>query len=421
MEEIRMDNAELVRLAIIQKIYNKFLTQKKAAQELNLSVRQIKRLYRRFKAEGPKGLLSHKKGLSHHCLSDQTKKNALEIIRNQYMDFGPTLAHEKLTEIHGFNLSLWSVRNIMIKNDIWCVDVIKKAIVHQMRARRSKVGELVQIDGSPHDWFEGRGSKCTLLVFIDDATSAIMEAEFVEAETTWNYMELTQRYILKHGRPLAFYSDKHSIFRINKTDALSGNGLTQFGRALKELEIELICANSPQAKGRVERANRTLQDRLVKELRLHKISSIEEANVFLPSFIADYNLRFAKVSKDTNNAHRSVPKEMDLKRIFVLKETRYLSKNLTLQYNNTIYQIRTIRPSYALRKAKVLILENRQREVTVEYNGKKLDYTRYEERPYQVEVIPYKMLNSRIDELMTRHKKHKPSKHHPWRSNFLGR
>ena len=302
------------------------LTQAQASNELNLSVRQVRRLCDRFKIEGPKRLLSRKKGISHHCLSELAKKDALEIIRNQYFDFGPTFAHEKLTEVHGFTFSLWSVRNIMIKNDIWFVHVIKKRIVHQMRPRRSKIGELVQIDGSPHDWFEGRGPKCSLLVYIDDATSSIVEAEFVEAETTWDYMELTQRYILRHGRPQAFYSDKHSIFRVNKPDALSGNGLTQFGRALKELEIQLICANSPQAKGRVERANRTLQDRLVKELRLHKISSMKEANVFLPSFIADYNLRFAKVSKDILNAHRSVPQEMDLNRIFVLKEIRYLSE-----------------------------------------------------------------------------------------------
>lgn len=421
MKEVHMRNTELARLAIIRKVYNKILTQEKAAQELNLSVRQIKRLYKRFKTEGPKGVLSRKKGLRHHYLSEEIKKNALDIIHNQYIDFGPTLAHEKLTEVHGFKLSLWSVRNIVIRNEIRTENVVKRPIVHQMRTRRSKIGELVQIDGSPHDWFEERGPKCTLLVFIDDATSSIMEAEFVEDETTWNYMELTQRYIFKYGRPQAFYSDKHSIFRINKTNALSSNGLTQFGRALKELDIELICANSPQAKGRVERANRTLQDRLVKELRLHNISSIKEADVFLPSFIADYNTRFARVPKDTNNAHRSILKEMNLKRIFVLKETRYLSKNLTFQYNNIIYQILTIRPTYALRKAKVSVLENKQGEVSVEYNGKKLEYTLYEQRPYQAEVITYKMLNSRIDELITRHKKHKPQKHHPWRSNFLGK
>jgi len=394
------------------------LTQSKAAQDLNLSVRQIKRLYKRFKSEGPRGLLSRKTGLAHHCLPDSVKIKVVEIIRDLYIDFGPTLAHEKLTENHGFNLSLWTVRNIMVENEIWCPYVIKKPVVHQMRSRRSKVGELVQIDGSPHDWFEGRSPKCTLLVFIDDATSAITEAEFVEAETTWNYMDLAKRYVLRHGRPLAFYSDKHSIFRINKTDALSGIGLTQFGRALKELEIQLICANSPQAKGRVERANRTLQDRLVKELRLHKICSIKEANAFLPSFIADYNVRFAKVSKDISNAHRSVPKEMDLDRIFILKETRYLSKNLTFQYNNKIYQIQTKRPTYALRKARVLVLVNKQKEISVEYNGKKLDYTIYEERPYQAEVVPYKLLNNRIDEFMSRHQR-KPSKNHPWRRNYL--
>ena len=146
-------------------------------------------------------------------------------------------------------------------------------------------GELIQIDGSPHDWFEGRADKCTLLVMVDDATSRLMHMQFVAAETTFNYFEAVRSYISLHGKPRAFYSDKFSVFRVNIPNPLSGTGLTQFGRAMKELEIELFCAHSPQAKGRVERANQTLQDRLVKELRLRSISTVEAANAYLPEFI----------------------------------------------------------------------------------------------------------------------------------------
>ncbi|NGX49430.1 MAG: hypothetical protein K940chlam5_01028 [Candidatus Anoxychlamydiales bacterium] len=237
---------------------------------------------------------------------------------------------------------------------------------------------------------------------------------FADAETTWNYINLTKGYIEKFGRPYAFYSDKHSVFKINHPKALSGTGITQFHRVLKELDIELICANSPQAKGRIERANRTLQDRLVKEMRLNNISSIEEANAFLPSFIEDYNLRFAKVPKDSSNAHRNLTKEINLNRIFVIRENRHLSKNLTFQYKNKLYQIKTQRPTYALRKAYVNILENEKGETLVEYKGQSLAYTIYEERPYQAEVIDSKQINEKINTLLST-KKHKPSKYHPWR------
>ena len=269
MEVFSMTAKEITRLQIMQQLKNKTIKQKEAAKMLSLSTIQIKRLYKNFKLLGSTGLISKKRGMKgNHSLSDVLKSSMIDIILNKYNDFGPTLTHEKLVELHNINASLSTIRSLMIKNHIWIPKRVKNKPIHQTRERRSCIGELSQIDGSFHDWFEGRGNKCTLLVYIDDATSKLLEIKFVNSESTRSYMNATKNYILKHGRPLAFYSDKHSVFRINKNDYLHGNGLTQFGRMLKELDINLICANSPQAKGRVERANRTLQDRLIKEMIL---------------------------------------------------------------------------------------------------------------------------------------------------------
>jgi len=209
--------------------------------------------------------------------------------------------------------------------------------VQQPRARRACVGELVQIDGCDHRWFENRAPACTALVYVDDATSRLMVVLFTGAETTFAYFEATRQYLDRFGKPLAFYSDKASIFRVNQKSATGGDGHTQFGRALYELNIDGICANTPAAKGRVERAHQTLQDRLVKELRLHGISTIEAANAFMPTFIADYNGRFGKAPRDAHDAHRPVRTDEDLDSIFSWRELRRVTKNLTLHCERKLY------------------------------------------------------------------------------------
>jgi DNA-binding Lrp family transcriptional regulator len=414
MEDIiSMSNKELSRLQVLNKVLERNYTQSKAGEILNLSTRQIKRLCKNLKEMGPKGLISRKRANpSNYRLKQSLKDNIVEIILKNYRDFGPTLAHEKMIEKHGIKISLTSIRNIMIEYLIWEPKKVKRKVIHQMRNRRACFGELVQIDGSYHNWFEERGSKCCLLVFIDDATSSLVEMKFVDAETTWNYFHCTQNYLKNFGRPIAFYSDQHGIFRINHKGAISGNGLTQYGRALKELDIKLICANTPQAKGRVERANRTLQDRLIKELRLQNISTIEDANRFLPTFMKDFNNRFAKVPKSSIDAHRALF-GYNLNRIFTLQDTRYLSKNLTFQYKNVIYQIKTSRSSYTLRKARVKILEDISGNVYVEHHGKELEYSVYHEQEYQGEIISSKL----IDEALKK-TKYKPNKNHPWKRYY---
>lgn len=428
MERIlAMSTKEIETIDILVQLKEKKLTQAKAADILGLSVRQIRRLFKAYKTLGAQGIISKKRGKpSNHQLPQGAKEWILAIIRANYPDFGPTFACEKLIEVHKIKVSVATVRSLMIKEELWIDKKIKKKRVFQLRERRSQEGELVQIDGSPHDWFEGRGPKCSLLCCIDDATGKIQAAIFAPSETIWSYFELMTIYIQVHGRPLAFYSDKHAVFKVNKTEALSGTGLTQFGRAMKELDIKLIYANSPQAKGRIERTNRTLQDRLVKELRLNKISSIEKANALLPKFIEDYNRRFAVVPKASTNAHRPLLQEQKLDLIFTIQEFRQLSKNLTFQYKNIIYQIQTEREVYALRRAKVTLLERKDGSLVVLYKGKPLGFRAYNSQEKQGEIVDSKSLNTVIDDLQKRlqvpKQKRKPAHNHPWRTdNFLRR
>jgi transposase len=272
----------------MQRLEEKRLKQREAAEILGISERHVRRLLRNYRRDGERGLMSKRRGKpSNNRLAREVVAKARDLIYERYHDFGPTLAQEKLLEIHGLKISRESVRRLMIAEGLWKPKKVKRMPVHQMRPRRACLGELVQIDGSPHAWFEDRGPKCSLLVFIDDATGRLMELFFTPVESTFSYFAATRRYLDNHGLPVAFYSDKDSIFKVNSKNALSGSGMTQFGRAMQNLAIELICANTPQAKGRVERAIETLQDRLVKELRLRDISTIEAANAYAPEFVLE--------------------------------------------------------------------------------------------------------------------------------------
>jgi len=408
---LTMSKRELTRLEAMQRLKDKRLTQKEAARMLGLSVRQIKRLYRAYKAQGARGLVSRRRGKpSNNRLDAETQQKAIDLIHEHYRDFGPTLAHEKLTEKHKLRISRESVRGIMIAEELWKPKRAKQPSTHQMRERRACFGELVQIDGSDHDWFEGRGPKCTLLVYIDDATGQLMELWFVPDETFFGYCEASRHYFERYGKPVAFYSDKHGIFRVNQEQRLGlGSGLTQFGRAMQELDIQIICANTPQAKGRIERANQTLQDRLVKELRLLGISDIDSANAYLPEFRLDFNRRFAMAPRSNHDAHRPLLKTENLDIILTRQKTATLSKNLTVQASKVIYQIQSDRPDYALRKAQVTVCENAKGDVTILYKNKPLSYSIYHKPIRQAEVADTKTLDRQIKPPKS------PPPNHPWR------
>jgi len=279
----------------------------------------------------------------------------MKLVKLHYHDFGPTLAHEKLLERDKLIVNRETLRHWMIDAELWEPHRQRKVVIHQQRERRPCFGELVQIDGSPHDWFEGRAEKCCLLVLIDDATSRVLHLRFEPTETTAGYFHSVYDYIKKNGKPVAFYSDKHGIFRVNTKDMI-GDTETQFSRAMGSLNIEIICANSPQAKGRVEKTNRTLQDRLVKELRLRNISDTDTANAFLPEFMADYNKRFAVEPANATDAHRPCElSDAKLKNILCHHYERTLSKNLELSYNNIIFQVKTKGTGYALWSCNLLM------------------------------------------------------------------
>jgi hypothetical protein len=295
------------------------------------------RLLRGLKQDGAPSLLSKRRGKpSNHRLASEVRTLALSLVRERYADFGPTFAAEKLAEVHGCAVSRETLRNWMIADGLWVDRRHRLASPHQPRRRRDCLGELVQIDGSEHAWFEARGEACTLLAFIDDATSRLMQLRFVASESAFDYFRATRAYLEEHGKPVAFYSDRHSIFRVNAKDAAGGDGITQFGRVLSELNIDIICANSPQAKGRVERAFATLQDRLVKELRLAGISTVEAANAWLPGFTAAHNARFAKPPRNAKDLHRRLTAADDLDETLAWREVRTVSNNLTLHYDRML-------------------------------------------------------------------------------------
>ncbi|WP_338092673.1 ISNCY family transposase [Salipiger mangrovisoli] len=328
-----MSERELTRVEVLAQVDDGRLTVDNAANMLELTRRQIFRLLRRYRQDGAAAIRHMARGKPPNNRIHKAKRDyALSLIKESYADFGPTLAAEMLAEHHGFKVSRETVRKWMQEDGIW-LSRKQRRTFHQPRLRRECFGELVQIDGSDHRWFEERGDACTLLVFIDDATSRLMELRFVASESTFSYFEALESYLLKHGRPVAFYSDKHSVFRVPKPSEHM-TGMTQFGRALAELNIEIICANSSQAKGRVERANRTLQDRLVKDLRIAGISNMEDGNAFLSGFVDRYNAKFAKAPAKPDNLHRALNIAPDrLVEVFCLRDKRYVTRNLTLKYD----------------------------------------------------------------------------------------
>ncbi|TYP67153.1 integrase-like protein [Stutzerimonas stutzeri] len=330
---ILMSEHELQRIEVLSQVLDGSLRTSTAAQVLGLSQRQVQRLIREVQADGATAVRHKLRGRpSNNRISDLKRDYVLSLIRQDYPDFGPTLAAEKLADRHGIRVSSETLRKWMIADGIWHSRAQRRR-VHQPRLRREALGELIQIDGSEHRWFEDRGPACTLLVFIDDATGALMHLRFVRSESTESYFAALTDYLHEHGLPVAFYSDKHSVFRVNKAEARSGHGMTQFGRALSELNVEILCANSSQAKGRVERANRTLQDRLVKELRLAGISDITAGNAFLPGFIVRHNLRFAQAPLQPKNLHRPVNLPASrLADILCIRDQRQVGASLVVHY-----------------------------------------------------------------------------------------
>src|SRR5277367_2935147 len=392
-----MSDGELRRLELLRDLDHHRLTTATAAELLGLQRRQVFRLLKAYRSEGPAGLISKRRGRpSNRRKPEAFRAQVLSIIRERYWDFGPTLVAEKLGERHGITVGRETVRKWMIAEGLWLDRKQRKKRVHQPRGRRECVGELVQVDGSEHWWFEDRGPQCTLLVFVDDATSRLMQLQFVESESTFAYFQATRAYLEAWGKPVAFYSDKHGVFRVNHEGALGGDGMTQFGRALDALNIDIICANSSQAKGRVERAHKTLQDRLVKELRLAGACDLAAGNAMLPAFMADYNTRFAKPAADAKDLHRPSPAGDVLADAFAWKEERTLSRALTLQYDKVIFILEPSDQAKAAIGKRVMVVDHPDGQLSIRYKGVELPYRTFDtlRQVSQAEIVENKRLGA---------------------------
>jgi len=372
---VSMSKQEFSRLEALLRVQSGGLRVADACELIGLHRRQVFRLLHGLKRDGAASLLSKRRGKpSNHRLPAEVRTLALSIVRDRYADFGPTLAAEKLAEHHGCSISRETLRGWMIADGLWQDRRHRLPSPHQPRRRRDCVGELVQIDGSEHAWFEDRGPPCTLLGFVDDATSRLMQLRFVTSESAFDYFRTTRAYLEEHGKPVAFYSDKHGIFRVNSKDAAGGEGITQFGRALLALNIDIICANSPQAKGRIERAFGTLQDRLVKELRLAGISSIAAANAWVPGFITAYNARFGRDPANVKDLHRPLTRSDDLDEILAWREERTVTRNLTLHYDRMMLLLDPTPLARGLVRKKVEVVNYPDGRFVVQFNGTALGF-----------------------------------------------
>jgi len=399
---------ELKRLHVIKKVLEKGIKQIEAAEVLCLSLRQIRRIVKRVKLEGDKGVLHKSRGQpSKRRIPDTIKDKIIGLYRSQYPDFGPTLASEKLQERDQLEVSDETLRLWLLASGDW--KKRRRSRRHRRwRERKAHRGEMVQMDGSHHDWFEGRGPGCVLMSYIDDATGKVF-ARFYEYEGTMPAMDSFKRYSRKYGLPGSVYLDRHTTYKSpakgSVEDILNEEvPLSEFERALKELGVDLIHATSPQAKGRVERLFRTLQDRLVKEMRLRGIGTIEEANAFLKQYLPVYNRRFSVVPREREDLHRPLAKGLNLDAALCIKTERRLRNDFTVAHNKKLYQIED-----RTRASKVMVHEHIDGSLKMTYRDRVLRFNEITTRPQKQEQAPMGK---------PRRKPPIPSADHPWRRGF---
>jgi len=408
-DRVIMSVKELRRVHVIRQTMEKKLTQMKAGTVLGLTTRHIRRLIERVEEAGDQGLAHRGRGKpSNRRIPETIKAKALRLYAQRYGDFGPTLATEKLTERHGLTLSDETLRRWLRARGI--EHFARRKRPHRAwRERRAHVGELLQLDGSHHDWFEGRGPRCVLMAYIDDANSRVF-ARFYAYEGTLPAMDSFQRYVTRYGIPLAVYADKHTTYQSpappTVDEQLAGvTPTSQFGRALSELGVELIAAHSPQAKGRVERLFKTVQDRLVKELRLAGIASIEAANRFLEAWLPIYNRRFTVQSAQAADLHRPKPAGGDLNRILCIKTTRCLRRDWTVAHHGHLYQVRS-----NVRATHVIVEDWVDGTMRMTHKGRPLTYQAILARPLRVPPPP---------KIARPQRPATPTHAHPWRKRLL--
>ena len=408
---IMASQEELRRLHVIRKVLERAVKQVRAAEILRLSCRQIRRLVKRVKGEGDRGIVHRSRGkTSSRRIDDEVKGRAIKLYRERYKGFGPTLAAEKLMEGQRIEVSDETLRGWLIESGDWKKSR-KRRGHRQWRERKGHCGEMVQMDGSHHDWLEGRGPACVLMGYIDDATGRGF-GRFYEYEGTWPAMESFRGYIQRYGIPVKVYLDKHTTYKSNGKasvdEELAGSGpLSEFERALKELGVEVIHAHSPQAKGRVERFFGTLQDRLVKEMRLRGIGSLEEANLFLEEYWPAFNRKFAVESKEKGDLHRPVPRGLRLGDVLCIKGKRALRNDFTVAYNRRLYQVED-----PIRASHVMVYEGLDGSIRLKHKGRLL----------RIHEIPTRPLAERRERVRPKPKeRYVPPRGHPYRNFIFGK
>ncbi len=424
-EVIGLSMREIDRLRVIRDVLDRRIPQQEAAEQLHRSTRQVRRLCRRVAAQGTRGIRHGLRGKpSNHQLTPGLKERALKLVAAHYHDFGPTFANEKLLERHGLELSVYALRRGMVKEGLWRPKR-HKSFHRAWRPRRSCVGELVQLDGSDHDWFEGRGPRCTLIPFVDDATSKVLFGRFAKSEDTLTLMRLAQAYLRRHGRPHAFYVDKDSIYKINRQADVDEQlrdeqPMTQFTRAMNELGIEVICAHSPQAKGRVERGFKTHQHRLVLELRLAGASNMDDGNRFLDQgYFDNHNARFAVEPANATDAHRRLLPEHRLEEILSLRTPRTIFNDYTFRHANKFFQVLEHQPVRVKPGDRVQVEIRLDGTMHLRHNEDYLNFKPIDKRPYRpfLQAQPSAAKQRRDD---SKGVGSIPGKNHPWRRFFIG-
>jgi len=407
-DKMTMSTKELRRVHVIRQVRDEQITQVKAGALLGLTDRQIRRLVRRVEQAGDRGLVHRGRGQpSNRRISEKRKTKVLKLYEERYGDFGPTLAAEKLAERHRLEISAETLRGWLLEQGVTHFQRRKRP--HRAwRARKAHVGELVQLDGSHHDWLEGRGPACVVMAYIDDASSRVY-ARFYQYEGTIPAMDSFQRYVTRYGVPLAVYADKHTTYRSpaepTVAEQLAGTEpQSQFGRALRELGVELIAAHSPQAKGRVERLFRTFQDRLIKELRLARIATLEDANRFLEGYLPRYNQRFAVTPAQTADLHRPRPTAKVLARSLCINTTRCLRKDFTIAHEGRLYQVHD-----HLRATHVVVEEHLDGTMRLTHQGRSLGFHAIPARPLPAAAVTTVSRSRRPI---------KPPADHPWRKRW---
>lgn len=415
---------EQARLDVLRRLLAREITNDRAARVLGISTRQVKRLKKKVRSQGDEAIIHKLKGReSNHRIEQTIKNKALTFIHEKYPDFKPTFATEKLAENHDIHISYGTTRLWMMQEKLWKPHRQKKISYRSWRPRKQYYGELIQFDGSYHHWFEERysddsgNSEVCVLAAIDDATGQITKATFAVNEGVVAVFEFWKSYVLANGKPLAVYLDSFSTYKINHKAAVDNKELmTQFGRAMKNLGIELITAHSPEAKGRVERLFGTLQDRLVKEIRLEEVNTPDEGNKFLESiYISKFNSRFSVTPEKEGDIHRKLTEQdkKNLNRIFSIQSARRINNDFTIQFKNKWYQLLEVQPTTIRPKETVLIEEWLDRTLHFSLRTHYLTYMVLPVRPKQTKKQPTILTTHRLN--------WKPPADHPWRKRFKQR